>query len=293
MQKITQEDGQSANIINENIAQLKALFPDAYTEGGINFDILQQLLGEAKVLDEGEEKYGLNWHGKRKARQIALTPSTGTLLPYPEESVDWDKTQNLFIEGDNLEALKLLQKSYAGEVKLIYIDPPYNTGKEFVYPDNFQDNLETYLKYTGQIDSDGLKFSSNTETGGRKHTNWLNMMLPRLRLAKSLLKKDGAIFVSCDENEQSRLRALMDEVFGEENFVADMVWAAGRKNDSKLVSISHEYIVCYARDANFLKEKNIIWRQRKKGLDDIYYQYNKLKSLHGANYTEMTKGLRA
>ena len=293
MQKVIQEDGQSANIIDENIAQLKALFPDAYTESGVNFEILQQLLGAAKVLDEGEEKYGLNWHGKKKARQIALTPSTGTLLPCPEESVDWDNTQNLFIEGDNLETLKLLQKSYAGEVKLIYIDPPYNTGKEFVYPDNYQDNLETYLKYTGQIDSDGLKFSSNTETGGRKHTNWLNMMLPRLRLAKSLLKKDGAIFASCDENEQSRLRALMDEVFGEENFVADMVWAAGRKNDSKLVSISHEYIVCYARDANFLKENNILWRQRKKGLDDIYAQYNKLKSQYGENYLEMTKGLRA
>jgi adenine-specific DNA-methyltransferase len=293
MQKITLEDGQSANIIDENIAGLKALFPDAFTSSGVNFDVLRQLLGDASVLEEGEEKYGLNWHGKKMARQIALTPSVGTLLPCPEESVDWENSQNLFIEGDNLEVLKLLQKSYARQIKLIYIDPPYNTGKEFVYPDKFQDNLQTYLKYTGQVDSEGVKFSSNTETGGRKHTNWLNMMLPRLRVAKNLLKSDGAIFVSCDENEHTRLRALMDEVFGEENFVADMVWAAGRKNDSKLVSISHEYIVCYAREIGYLKENNILWRQRKKGLDEIYAQYEKLKAKFGNNYEGMTEGLRA
>lgn len=293
MQKVTEQDGQSANIIDENIEQMKVLFPEAFTEGGVNFDILRQLLGDASVLDEGEEKYGLNWHGKKQARQIALTPSAGTLLPCPEESVDWDATQNLFIEGDNLEVLKLLQKSYARKVKLIYIDPPYNTGKEFVYPDNFQDNLDTYLRYTGQLGEDGLKLSTNTEAGGRKHTNWLNMMLPRLRLAKGLLKKDGAIFISCDENEQSRLRALMDEIFGNENFVADMIWAAGRKNDSKLISVSHEYIVCYARDISFLKEKNVHWRQRKKGLDEIYAQYEKLKKEFRDDYSQMTSALRS
>lgn len=293
MKKVTREDGQSANTVEENIAQLRALFPDAFSEVGVNFDILRQLLGDASILEQGDEKYGLNWHGKKIARQIALTPSVGTLLPCPKESVNWEKTQNLFIEGDNLETLKLLQKSYARQIKLIYIDPPYNTGKEFVYPDKFQDNLQTYLKYTGQVDSEGLKFSSNTETGGRKHTNWLNMMLPRLRASKSLLKSDGAIFVSCDENEHTRLRALMDEVFGEENFVADMVWAAGRKNDSQLVSISHEYIVCYARDIAYLKSKNVLWRQRKKGLDEIYVHYEKLKSKHGNDYAAMTNGLRA
>ncbi len=150
MNKVTPKEGQSTDIIAENIEQMKELFPEAFTEDGVNFDTLRQLLGDAKVLDEGEEKYGLNWHGKKKARQIALTPSTGTLLPCPEESVDWDTTKNLFIEGDNLEVLKLLQKSYANKVKMIYIDPPYNTGKEFIYPDKFQDNLDTYLKYTGQ-----------------------------------------------------------------------------------------------------------------------------------------------
>ena len=151
MKKVQPEEGESADIVSENIERLKELFPYAFSEGGVNFDVLRQLLGDADILDEGEEKYGLNWHGKRKARQIALTPSTGTLLPCPDESVDWDTTKNLFIEGDNLEVLKLLQKSYANKVKMIYIDPPYNTGREFIYPDKYQDNLDTYLKYTGQI----------------------------------------------------------------------------------------------------------------------------------------------
>lgn len=189
MDQVTLQDGESANLVSENIEQLKAILPEAFGEGGVDFDTLRQLLGDAGVIDEGEEKYGLNWHGKKKARQIALTPSTGTLLPCPEESVDWDNTQNLFIEGDNLEVLKLLQKSYAGKIKMIYIDPPYNKEKDFIYPDKFQDNLDTYLKYTGQVDEEGLKLSSETETAGRKHSNWLSMMYPRLKLAKGLLKK--------------------------------------------------------------------------------------------------------
>lgn len=247
MHKITLEDGQSANIIIENVAKLKALFPDAFTEDGVNFDVLRQLLGDAKVLDEGEEKYGLNWHGKKQARQIALTPSTGTLLPCREESVDWDTTQNIFIEGDNLEALKLLQKSYAGKIKLIYIDPPYNTGKDFVYPDNYQDNLDTYLKYTGQVDSSGMKFSTNTESGGRKHTNWLNMMLPRLRVAKNLLARDGAIFISIDQNEQPQLQMICDEIFGAENLIACITVINNMKgrNDKKNIATAHEYLVAY------------------------------------------------
>jgi adenine-specific DNA-methyltransferase len=249
IKKVTEQDGQSADIIADNIEQMKSLFPDAFTEGGVNFDVLRQILGDASVLDEGEEKYGLTWHGKKQARQIALTPSTGTLLPCPEESVDWDTTQNLFIESDNLEALKLLQKSYAGKVKLIYIDPPYNTGKDFVYPDNYADNLDTYLKYTGQIDETGMKFSSNTETGGRKHTNWLNMMLPRLRVAKNLLSRDGVIFISIDQNEQPQLQSLCDEIFGAENLVACLTVINNMKgrNDKKNVATAHEYLVAYAR----------------------------------------------
>ncbi len=248
IEKVTDQDGQSADIIAENLEQMKILFPDAFTEGGVNFDVLRQLLGDASLLDEGEEKYGLNWHGKKQARQIALTPSTGTLLPCPEESVDWDTTQNLFIEGDNLEVLKLLQKSYAGKVKMIYIDPPYNTGKEFVYPDNFQDNLQTYLRYTGQTDSEGMKFSSNSETGGRKHTNWLNMIYPRLRLARNLLRPDGVIFISIDDNEQSKLREVCDEIFGENNFLAKIIVQSNKRGQTyKEIAKCHEYMYVYYR----------------------------------------------
>jgi adenine-specific DNA-methyltransferase len=290
MDALKKKDGESLSIVDENIGALKIIFPDAFIEDGIDFDALRQLLGDDVA--DGEEKYGLTWHGKKKARQIALTPSTGTLRPCPEESVDWETTQNLFIEGDNLEVLKLLQKSYAGKVKMIYIDPPYNTGKEFIYPDKFQDNLDTYLRYTGQKSHEGLKTSSNTESSGRYHTNWLSMMYPRLKVASTLLKRDGAIFVSCDENEHTRLRSIMDEIFGEENFIADMVWAAGRKNDSRLISISHEYIVCYAKNSSFLREEKIEWRQRKKGLDDIYSAYSSFKRTHGDDYQAISDELK-
>ena len=254
MQKAQSQEGESADIVSENIDCLKELFPDAFTESGVNFDVLRQLLGDASVLDEGEEKYGLNWHGKKQARQIALTPSTGTLLPCPEESVDWDTTKNLFIEGDNLEVLKLLQKSYANKVKMIYIDPPYNTGKEFIYPDKFQENLDTYLKYTGQTDNEGMKFSTNTETTGRKHTNWLTMMYPRIRLARSLLASNGVIYISIDENEFANLRKLCDDIFGEENLYCTFVWQrrSGSMDSVDNVSIDHEYVLCYAKQKSKL-----------------------------------------
>lgn len=242
MQKLT---GQSADIVSDNIDQLKALFPEAFTEGKVNFDVLKQLLGGA--VDEREEKYGLNWHGKKAARQIALSLSTGTLRPCLEDSVDWDTTQNLMIEGDNLEVLKLLQKSYAGKVKLIYIDPPYNTGKDFVYPDNFHDNIKNYLELTGQVEG-GKKISSNTESSGRFHTDWLNMMYPRLKLARNLLRRDGVVMISIDDNELHHLRTLANEVFGEENFVAAVNVATNMKgrNDKKHIATCHEYVVIYA-----------------------------------------------
>lgn len=247
---VSEAEGQSADIVAGNIDKLKEIFPDAIAEGGVNFDTLRQILGDASVLDEGEEKYGLNWHGKKKARQIALTPSTGTLLPCPEESVDWDTTQNLFIEGDNLEVLKLLQKSYANKVKMIYIDPPYNTGKDFVYPDDYKDNLKSYLNITGQLDSQGAKVSTNTEAGGRKHANWLSMMLPRIHLARQLLAQNGAMFVSIDDNEQANLKKLCDAVLGEENFIANIVWQKKytRANDAKWFSDNHDHVLCYAKN---------------------------------------------
>ena len=251
MQKIdaTSPEAQSADITAENIAKLRALFPEVFTEGkdgaAINVDVLKGLVGA--VVTDADEKYGLNWHGKRRARQLALTPSTGTLRPCPEESVDWETTQNLMIEGDNLEVLKLLQKSYANKVKLIYIDPPYNTGKDFVYPDNFHDSIKNYLELTGQIEG-GAKISSNTEASGRFHTDWLSMMYPRLKLARSLLAENGILFVSIDSTEVSNLRLLLDDIFGEDGFVIDLIWKKrdGAPNDRNIGSI-HEHILVYGK----------------------------------------------
>ena len=252
MYKLTEQDGRSLDMVSENLEALKAIFPEAFTEDGVDFEVLRQLLGDAVA--EGEEKYGLTWHGKKKARQIALMPSLGTLRPCKEESVDWDTTQNLFIEGDNLEVLKLLQKSYANKIKMIYIDPPYNTGKEFIYPDKFQDNLDTYLKYTGQKDDEGFKVSSNTESSGRYHTNWLNMMYPRLKLARSLLKDDGVIFISIDDTEQSNLKTICNEIFGEENFFADLVVIRAEGGGlAKRVVKGHDNLLVYVKSLDTFK----------------------------------------
>ncbi len=247
MDALKKENGESLSIVDKNIEALKAILPDAFTEDGIDFEALRQLLGD-EVAD-GEEKYGLTWHGKKKARQIALTPSTGTLRPCSEESVDWETTQNLFIEGDNLEVLKLMQKSYAGKIKMIYIDPPYNTGGEFIYPDKFQENLDTYLRYTGQKADEGFKISSNTESSGRYHTNWLNMMYPRLKLARALLSSDGVVFITIDDNESSNLRAICNEIFGEENFLATIAWnhTQQSKNDEKYFSRHKNDIIVFRK----------------------------------------------
>jgi adenine-specific DNA-methyltransferase len=244
-------DGSSKDIVQENIDKLKEVFPEAFTENKVDFNKLKEALGD--YIEDREERYSFSWHGKSKARRIAQTPSTGTLRPCKEESKDWDTTQNLFIEGDNLEVLKLLQKSYHKKIKMIYIDPPYNTGNEFIYPDNYKDNLDTYLKYSCQIDDDGYKFSSNTEQSGRYHTNWLNMMYPRLKLARNLLRDDGVIFISIDDNEVSNLRKICDEIFGEENFVNTI---AVKMSEATGVKMSHvnrrlpklkEYILFYKK----------------------------------------------
>ena len=284
-------EAQSADILAGNIEQLKTIFPEAFTEGKIDFEVLRQLLGG--TVEEREEKYGLNWHGKRKARQLALTPSTGTLRPCPEESVEWDTTKNLMIEGDNLEVLKLLQKSYSGKVKLIYIDPPYNTGKDFVYPDNFQVNIKNYLELTGQVEG-GRKISSNTEASGRFHTDWLNMMYPRLKLARNLLSEDGLICISIDDCERDSLRKICDEVFGEENFVESVIWKkryGGGSKEKYLVSV-HEYVLIYARDLIELGELYV--PQSKEAIDRYYLKRDKNFEKRGAYRThplEATKSM--
>ena len=248
MHKLTAHDPetQSADLIADNIDHLKALFPEACTEGKIDFEVLKQLLGGA--VEEREEKYGLNWYGKRRARQLALTPSTGTLRPCPADSVDWDTTRNLMIEGDNLEVLKLLQKSYSGKVKLIYIDPPYNTGKDFVYPDDYRDNISNYLKLTRQVEG-GRKISSNTEASGRFHTDWLNMMYPRLKLARNLLRDDGAIICSIGDEEVALLVQLLAEIFGEENLSAHFCVIRSEGGGlAKQVIKGHDYLLVYAKN---------------------------------------------
>ena len=286
MQKLTSNDPEtkSPDLAAENLAKLKALFPELVTEGpdgvSVNLDVLKDLVGD-KTATEAEEKYGLNWHGKRRARQLALTPSTGTLRPCTDESVDWETTKNLMIEGDNLEVLKLLQKSYAAKVKLIYIDPPYNTGKDFVYPDDFQDNIKNYLELTGQTGEGGAKLSSNTEASGRFHTDWLNMMYPRLKLARNLLRDDGVIFISIDDGEVAHLRIACDDIFGEENFIAEIVWEGANKNDAKQIGVVHEYVLVYSRHRDVVPSE---WSLKKEGVEPVLAEVARLRSVHGTDY---------
>ncbi|AZL54404.1 site-specific DNA-methyltransferase [Aliarcobacter skirrowii] len=250
-------DGKSMNIIEQNIEKLKEIFPEVFSEGKIDFSKLEEELGSFK--ENENERYNFTWNGKSEAKKIALTPSTGTLRPCKEESKDWDTTQNLYIEGDNLEVLKLLQKSYHKKVKMIYIDPPYNTGKDFVYKDNFRDNIKNYLEITGQVDSDGNKLSTNSETSGRYHSDWLNMMYPRLKLARNLLKDDGVIFISIDDNEVANLRKLCDEIFGEDNYIQEIIWEKkfSPQNDAKYFSFNHEQLLCYAKN-KALFQRNLL-----------------------------------
>jgi len=247
MKRLDENFGKSKDIIGNNIEQLKQLFPEAFAEGKIDFEVLKQLLGE--YIDINDEKYGLNWFGKKKARQYALTPSLGTLRPCPEDSVDWDSTKNVMIEGDNLEVLKLLQKNYNGAVEVIYIDPPYNTGKDFVYPDDYKNSIKNYLEITGQIDG-GTKVSTNTESSGRFHTDWLNMMYPRLRLSYNLLHKKGVVFISINDTELHNLLLVCDSVFGEDNFVEVFTVRSNPRGNQakKYVASEHDYIVCYAKN---------------------------------------------
>jgi adenine-specific DNA-methyltransferase len=253
MEKITSQhpDSQSLNVVNENVEKLKALFPTIVKEGKLDLEELKALLGD--YVETNDEYYRFTWAGKAMARQEANKPSTATLRPNKAESKDWDTTENIFIEGDNLEVLKLLQKSYANQVKMIYIDPPYNTGKDFVYKDNYADNLGNYLALTGQTDEEGKKLNTNSETDGRYHSNWLNMMYPRLKLARNLLKDDGVIFISIDDNEVNNLKKLMDEIFGEENFISDITVVNNLKgrNDKKYIATANERLLMYVKTDEF------------------------------------------
>ncbi len=238
----------STDIVEGKRDKLRKLFPEVFTEGNnIDFEKFKLTMGE--IVDTGKERYGMNWPGKADCFKIIQQPSIATMTPAREESVDFDTTENLFIEGDNLEVLKLLQKSYFGKVKMIYIDPPYNTGNDFIYPDDYSESLDTYLRYTGQIDNEGRKYSTNTEADGRFHSKWMNMMYPRLFLARNLLREDGVIFISIDEHEYQNLRSLCNEVYGEENFVSMLTVLCNPKGRSqdKYFATNHEYVLIYSK----------------------------------------------
>lgn len=242
----------SLNIAEEKQNELLRLFPEICTEGGrIDFEKLKVSLGE--VIDSGKERYGLMWPGKMECFKTIQTPSMGTLRPLAGSSVKFDTSKNLILEGDNLEVLKLLQKSYLAQVKVIFIDPPYNTGNEFIYPDNYTESLQTYLEYSGQADSEGRKFGTNSETDGRFHSRWLSMMYPRLYLARNLLKEDGVIFIAIDDHEVTNLRKLCDEIFGEENFVSHIIWqhSLQPKGYSHIFSVHHNHILCFRKSDKF------------------------------------------
>ena len=233
---------------SEIIEALRAGFPWVFTDGKVDFELLRDALGE--TVEDSEERYGMNWNGKRKWMRFSRIPSFGTLRPSVDDGLNTESSKNIIIEADNLDALKILQKSYAGKITTIYTDPPYNTGKDFVYEDNFEQSIENYLKSTGRIDDGGLKVTTNMETSGRFHSNWLNMMYPRLKLSWNLLSEEGSIWISIDDNEVTNLRQLLNEIFGEENFVAALTWKSksGGANDSKLVAVDHEYILVYAKN---------------------------------------------
>ena len=244
---MTKLDGKTPDLAAENIAQLRQIFPDVFEEGKIDFDKLKQVLGE--YVDDEKERYNFTWNGKGRALRLAQTPTTGTLRPCEAESKNWDDTQNLYIEGDNLEVLKLLQKSYHGKIKMIYIDPPYNTGGDFVYPDDFSDSIENYKQITGQVDNEGKQLGTNSEFNGRYHTDWLNMMYPRLRLARNLLCDDGVIFISIDDNESENMKKICGEIFGEGNFIAQAIWQKRTSPDARrIISAGHEYILIFCKN---------------------------------------------
>ena len=295
--KMTIQEAEDKGLLSQDVAeekrkQLKQLFPEVITEDKIDFEQLRRVMGD--WVEPDKERYGLNWPGKAKCMKVIQAPSIATLKPERGESVDFDDTENLFIEGDNLEVLKLLQKAYFGKIKMIYIDPPYNTGKEFIYPDKYQENLDTYLAYTSQVDDEGRKFSTNTDAGGRFHANWLNMMYPRLYLCRNLLREDGVIFISIDENEKSNLRLLTDTVFGASNLlgiVANTNNPKGRSDD-KYFATAHEYLLVYAKNVEqartygFEPGEHIIKRYNKTDKNGKAYREIDLRKTGDADRRE-------
>ncbi|MDR2880354.1 MAG: site-specific DNA-methyltransferase [Azoarcus sp.] len=290
----------SPNLSKDNIAYIRDRFPGCVTEArgedgevtlAVDFEQLRQELSTV-VVEGPQERYHLDWPGKREALLMANAPIAKTLRPCRDESVNFDTTKNLFIEGDNLDALKLLQETYLGKVKLIYIDPPYNTGRDFIYDDDFSDDVESYLHQSNQTDAMGGRLVANTEANGRFHSDWLSMIYPRLKLARNLLLENGAILISIDDNEVDNLRKICDEVFGRDNFVGQVVWQRSKKGDSKLIAKVHEYMLCYVRDKEAVLA-NGPWRRPKEGAEQVLAKYSELRSSLGNNHDEIRNGIQS
>ena len=298
---------QTPNRADDNFKKLAALFPNAVTETvdengvvvrAIDKDVLMQEMNTT-VVDGKEERYQFTWPDKKKSVLLANAPIAKTLRPCMVESMGKDGTpggfasENLYIEGDNLEVLKLLQETYLGKIKMIYIDPPYNTGNDFVYEDDFAQSTEEYLANSGQYDEEGNRLVKNMDTNGRFHTDWLNMIYPRLKLAKDLLTEDGVIFISIDDAELYNLKKICDEVYGEENYVATLVYDKNRKNDAKYFSVGHEYMLVYFRSAATIYEMGIILRASKEGIDEVKEEFQRLRTLYNDDWTKVSEGLKA
>ena len=279
------------DIVNDNLKALEQLFPSAVKDGQLDVKALKEELGDFEEVTT--EKYELNWAGKQNAKKIVQQGIGNKTLKFvAKDSKNADSTENIYIEGDNLEVLKLLRQNYYNSIKMIYIDPPYNTGNDFVYNDTFKMDKEESDKAEGIISENNEKLQKNQKSTNRYHANWLNMIYPRLKLARDLLTDDGVIFISIDDNEQANLKRLCDEIFGEGNFISNLVWASGRKNDSKYISNSHEYMLCFVKNIENLKLNSIIWREKKKGLEEIYSFYNELKKTYETNYKKMSEELK-
>ena len=294
---------QGHDVIGSNTQKIAQLFPNCVTERlgkegkpelAIDFEKLQAELSN-EIITDGEERYQFTWPDKRAAVRLANTPTTMTLRPCREESVDFDKTQNLYIEGDNLDVLKVLRETYLGKVKMIYIDPPYNTGNDFVYNDDFAQGKDDFEQSSGLFDEEGNQtidpMQRNTESNGRFHTDWLNMIYPRLKVARDLLSDDGVIFISIDDNEIENLRKVCDDIYGEQNFVGQFIWRGGRRNLAKYISTSHEYMLLFAKNLSYISEAKISWNEKKKGLDAIYKKADELVREH-KNYELASKMLK-
>ena len=284
----------SMNMVDENVNKIATIFPNCVTEAKeangeivrkIDFDMLKQELSNT-IVEGREERYQFTWPDKKKAILAANAPISATLRPCKEESVDFDNTQNLYIEGDNLDVLKLLRETYLGKIKMIYIDPPYNTGNDYVYEDDFAEDADEYLSRSGQYDESGNRLVANTESNGRFHTDWLNMMYPRLKLARDLLSEDGVLFISIDENEVDNLKKITSEVFGSSNYAGEIIWKNSSKNDQAYISIQHEYILCFVKN----KSANLgEWLEKKEGLDEIFKAFDEFKKKYGTNWEAIHK----